>query len=193
MMDVEHATKAEGEDTNEAATTGRYQLRLTGEGLTLERTLAEAEALQVVAVVLGASNVPELTGHRTEAEPDQRVSGPLRRRPSLREYFDSVEPKRNPDKILAVASYVQRIEGEQLFAPQDLKRRFRDAGEPLPGNWGRDFRWTIQNGWIAEDRGSGGYYVTKKGEDAVTQKFSAEIKKATSVKQRRRKARSDKA
>lgn len=161
-----------------------YELSLTGGGLELKRSLTEGQALEVLAAVMGV-DPPGRGGAGAPRESAQaRARGGGAHGLSLREYFDDAQPKRNPDKILVVASYLKEIEGVELFTPDDLKTRFRSAGESVPGNWARDFRWAIQNGWIAEDQTSGDYYVTKKGDDAVADRFSAEVKKATAVKQR---------
>lgn len=182
------------DDTNDRSNEGseevtNYKLNLEGPGLKVERALTEVQAFEVLAVLMGGAvglgaDTPPARASREAAV--ARTRGTAGRGLSLREYFDEAEPKRNPDKILVVASYLKAIEGVEAFSPDDVKGRFRSAGETVPGNWARDFRWVVQNGWVAEDQGSGDYYVTKKGEDAVANKFSAEVKKATAVKQRSR-------
>jgi hypothetical protein len=71
-----------------------------------------------------------------------------------------------------------------------VKARFRNAGEPVPGNLPRDFTWTISNGWIAEDAHNlGHYYVTQKGKTAIAERFSGEVKRKSGFKSGARRRR----
>jgi hypothetical protein len=64
------------------------------------------------------------------------------------------------------------------------------ASEPVPGNYARDFRWAVANGWIAPDHSRPGeYFVTTKGDQAVEAKFTDEIKKSTGVDRTARRRR----
>lgn len=98
---------------------------------------------------------------------------------SIAEYFDQVNPRRNPDKILTIASYLSK-KGQRLFVPQDIKPLFSKAGEPVPGNFGRDFRWVQSVKWIAEDDNEKGqFYITKKGFEVLKKGFPKELIKET--------------
>lgn len=179
---MEDSKDTEGEFAGAAAVT--YKLKLEGDGVTVNREIPETVALEILAAVMGGSPTPR--AGRVPAR-----GGSAGRGPSLREHFDDVEPKRNPDKILAIAYFLKEQRGVDSFSPDDIKREFKGAGEPVPGNWARDWRWTIQNGWIAADsEDPESFWVTGKGEKAVEEKFSADVKKATAVKTRsRRKAK----
>ncbi|MDQ3572065.1 MAG: hypothetical protein M3383_04310 [Actinomycetota bacterium] len=158
-----------------------YELRLKGGGITVEREIDEEAALQILATVMGGGEA--LTAARTTGKQSATTAarGPSRGR-SLREYLDEVEPKRNVDKILAIASYLKVERDSETFDSNEVKKQFRSASEPVPGNYSRDFSWAVAAGWIApaEDV-PGDYYVTKKGDQAVAAKFSDEVKKATGV------------
>jgi len=162
----------------------RYSLSLKGHGMTVDREIDEATAFEVLGIVMAGGGVLASPG-----TPPIRHNVPRPRQrggQSLREYLDEVEAKRNPDKILAVAKYLANETGGS-FTPDDVKARFQEAAERVPGNYGRDFRWTVRNGWIALVSGSKDeYYVTDAGDKALDAKFDAEIKKKTGVSKGRR-------
>jgi hypothetical protein len=172
-----------------------YAVTLKGEGLSLDRKVDVATARSVMNLLLGGTaSAGRQMGERgnTISVPPVQVIQHDERPLSLREYLDQVEAKRNPDKIVSIAEFLSFGEGQHDFTSEDLKGRFRTAGEAPPANFSRDFSWTIQNGWIAEDAQKPGvYYVTQRGKQAIEQRFSKEIKKKSSINRGsvRRKAR----
>ena len=95
---------------------------------------------------------------------------------SIGEYMDKFNPKRNPDKILVITAYLKERKGQQVFKVNDTKPYFYKAGEPVPGNFTRDFRWLLSSRWIAEsDDQRGFFYITKKGLDVVHSCFPKEL------------------
>ena len=85
-------------------------------------------------------------------------------------------PKRNPDKILTLAVYLEKHYGRSKFNPGEIKRLFRDAGEVLPSNFTRDFKWVISSGWISRDTyEKNAYYVTTTGRKVLEQGFPNEL------------------
>jgi hypothetical protein len=184
----------EQQDT-EAATSATpkgetYKLSLKGGGLTVDREVDEATAFQILAVVMGGATLPRAKSGGTASAhaPDLTPSRPSAAgRLSLREHMDEFDPKRNPDKILAIAAYLVDTRGMETFTPDDVKKEFRNAAERVPANYSRDWTWTVSNGWIAKaDDEPGEFYITLKGSEALSQKFSADVKKATSSTRRRR-------
>jgi hypothetical protein len=162
-----------------------YSLSLKGDGMTVDRNIDEATALQVLSLVMRSKGTittpPPPTREPSISMPHAGAGGQ-----SLREYLDDVEAKRNPDKILAVAKYLSNQTGKN-FTRAEVRGLFQQAAEPVPGNYGRDFRWTVRNGWLAPVSGSKGqFYVTDAGDKALAAKFSAEIKRKTGVSKGRR-------
>ncbi|MCU7807787.1 MAG: hypothetical protein KZQ73_07955, partial [Candidatus Thiodiazotropha sp. (ex Semelilucina semeliformis)] len=99
---------------------------------------------------------------------------------SIREFLDSCEAKRVPDKITAIGEYLKLHNNQLDFDKSDLISQFESAAEPVPANISRDLKWTLKAGWIALKSGSKDrYYVTNSGKTAVEQKFSKEIVKKT--------------
>lgn len=163
----------------------KYSLALKGEGMTVDREIDEGTALEILALVMGAGSTITSPGMPT-IRPN--VPRPLRHASgqSLREYLDEVGATRNPDKILAVAKFHAKETGKE-FTQDEVKSRFPDAAERVPGNFTRDFHWAVRNGWIAPSLTSRGeYYVTDTGDEALEEKFSAEIKRKTGVSKARR-------
>lgn len=187
-MDDNQTERASGETPEPVM----YELSLKGGGITVEREIDEESALQILATVMGrgqASAAPRTTDKHS-APTAARGSGRGR---SLREYLDEVEPKRNVDKILAIASYLKVERDTETFDSNEVKKQFRSASEPVPGNYSRDFSWAVAAGWIAPAQDvPGDYYVTKKGDQAVAAKFSDDVKKATGVGKTARRRRAKK-
>lgn len=182
----------QSEQTNEAAKGEIYKLILKGGGLSIDRDVDEATAFEILAVVMGGATLPRVTsgGSGTARAVDlPRSRPPAGGRLSLREHMDEFEPKRNPDKILAIAVYLTDTREMDIFTPDDVKREFKNAAEPVPANWSRDWNWTLANGWLARADEPGEFYVTQKGREAVANKFSAEVKQGTRQATRRRRTR----
>lgn len=98
---------------------------------------------------------------------------------SVAEYVSSKGPKRNPDKILAIAGFLKKS-GIGLFSPEDIKPYFPKIVEPVPTNFGRDFRWAIANRWITEhDKELNKFYITNTGIKVLGSNFSKEIMEST--------------
>jgi hypothetical protein len=173
-----------------------YKLTLKGGGLSVDREVDQATAFQILAAVMGGATRPAVTlsgrgaAHTVDVtRPQPPAVGGL----SLREHMDEFEPRRNPDKILAIAAYLTDMREMETFTSDDVKKEFRSASEPVPGNYARDWRWTISNGWIAKADGfPGEYYVTGKGRDALSAKFSDDVKKGTRVNKTARRRRAPK-
>jgi hypothetical protein len=173
-----------------------YELKIEGCGLSLSRKIDEVALRSILHVILGGNEL--LKGFPDSNEPSgaqtmvgSATDGP-RSRVSLREHLTATAAKRNPDKILAIADYLERVEGLHGFAKDDIKARFRSAGESPPGNFPRDFAWTVSNGWIAEDAHiKGQYYVTRTGQSAIEAGFSGDVTKTSKLRaNRRRRGRS---
>src|SRR5712691_8139358 len=152
-----------------------YSLTLKGEGISVSRDVDQSIARAIVELVLGGGIQPTIPASKAgERSSTTHVNAHLARL-SLREFLDQAEPKRNPDKIVAIGEYIIQHDKQADFTRDDLKARFRNAGEPVPGNFPRDFIWAISNGWVAEDaHNPRHYYVTQKGKTAIAEKFSSE-------------------
>lgn len=174
----------------------KFMVSIKGDGVTIEKTVPEDVARQLITLIMGGAALYEPVSRRETLVSTNGTDGsshpprPGGRRTSLREFLEETQATRNPDKITAIAEYLVRHEEVELFTRDEIKGRYRSAGEAPPANFPRDFAWAVRNGWIAEDsKSSGSYYVTSKGRAAVENKFSDEVKKATAQASGRRRSR----
>jgi hypothetical protein len=164
-----------------------FEISITGDGITISQNVDESTAREIVNILMGgAPGDTKSHSGRVQGRSDTGSRGEPRdepRRMSLREFLDESRARRNPDKITVIGEYIFEHEGRPEFSRDDIRSRFKQAGEAAPGNFARDFTWAITNGWIAEDtKNPGAYYVTKKGRDAIDARFAPEVKKATTQK-----------
>lgn len=163
------------------------KLTLNGAGLSFERDLPQEAALAVINVVMGSQSAPRASSIAAHPPADRVTSQ------SLREYMAEVEASRNPEKILAIGAYLM-ASGQDAFTRDQVKSQFQSAGEPVPGNYPRDFTLTVAAGWIAERPGSPGqYYVTNTGRKALNDQFPKDTRRSiTRARQPRRRGRTKK-
>jgi len=180
-----------------------FELKLDGNGIRVERRVDAATAWRVLAALMEADgaaaaspSVPAMAAPQTAA-PAAARQPPANGQPaspgqsvhSLREFLDAHEPGRNVETIVAIATYLKAHRGMDTFTKEDVRKGFREASEPVPGNYGRDFNWARSAGWIANTDTRGGYYVTETGRKAVEANFPPEVKKASGVARTARKRR----
>ena len=164
-----------------------YSVELTGPGLNLKRELTETNAHELLIWLLkggklqatGQGVVPSGMIHSPPAATTgatsntQSASGALM---SVREFMEQYEPKRVPDKIACFGLYLRAHRNQKEFSKTDVVSLFQEAADPLPKNLGRDLRWTQSIAWIAPSPSNReNFYVTKKGEDAILNRFPKEM------------------
>lgn len=158
-------------------TGGEYRLQLTGPGLTLDRSVDEARAMRVMAVVMGVRPKPDA---QLGAAAGNSMLDPDDAEMTVGEFVDEVDAKRNPDKIATFAAYLKRYRNQPSFTRDDIRPMFEEAGEPVPGNYGRDFRWAVGSKWIASPDNGRTYFITRTGEAAVESHFPTDLVKRSS-------------
>jgi hypothetical protein len=159
-------------ETNE---TPVYTLSLKGEGMSLERNVAKDVALEIINVALGGAEASRRSrGGGSNGPGNPGSAGPdSDERVAPGEFIEAVTASSNPQKILAFGVYLADHRGEESFTRDDIKGMFRSAHEPLPGNFGRDFRNALSSNWIAsEDGSSDRYFVTKTGRNVMNGGFA---------------------
>jgi hypothetical protein len=163
-----------------------FRLKLTGDGISVDRTVSAEIAHQVVAIALGAPlAAPEPVRQSSDGAPGIReapTGAAGRTAPSVREFLLQQEAKRIPEQIATMALYLKNHRTTPVFTRKDLVKTFEDAQEPVPKNLPRDIRWTVRIGWIAPKLGlKNTYYLTSSGEAAVGAKFPADVRRKTKV------------
>lgn len=148
----------------------KIKLSIIGNGISFEREIDQSLAGQIMAFCLSGGQV-------NSAQPSivSVISNKIEKE-SVVEYCDRFSPKRNPDKILVFAGYIREMEDKDSFNSGEIKRLFRDAGEVLPANFTRDFKWVIKNGWFTPDSvKKGNFFITKTGLKVLSDGFPKEL------------------
>ena len=160
------------------------QLKISGPGIQFEHEISGQQTSAIVSFVLGSTGQllqsnPPRPGINPSPAPSPASAGSQL---SLREFLNEHEPKRIPEFIAAIASYLKSHRNVNTFTKKNLTDAFEEAQETQPANLGRDITWTGKNGWIAPKSGQKDtYYITSTGESAVNSKFPAEIRRKTKV------------
>jgi len=158
----------------------KIRISLKGAGLSYEGSIDDALAGQIMTLCLSSQDPGSPQISRTPHAPLRPSAA---QRESGAEYLNRHAPKRNPDKILTLAGFLKEHHSKDAFAPGEIKSLFRDAGEMLPGNFGRDFKWVVNNGWIAPDSSKkGSYYITNTGLKVLNGGFPEDLVKKTKGK-----------
>lgn len=168
-----------------------YELTLEGEGVTVRRSIDPAMAATILQMVVGGGGMLSPMTQRASgttrppAATAQSIPGTVPQQRdffedlSPGEYLDEVEAKRNPDKIVALASWLKIYQERETFTTDEIKDLFDRSGEVMPKNFSRDFKWAQQVRWITETRERDVYRLTKRGQEAINERFSPEIIKAS--------------
>jgi hypothetical protein len=167
------------EDPKESTT-----ITIAGPGMHFARKISDEQVLSILRLVLGG----EQSGYAPE-EHRSNLGSPmaLPRRQAISEFYRNVAPKRYPEKLVTIAAHLQQTLGRDNFTPEDLRTQFRQVNETPPANLPRDFKAAMGVGWIAEDHAAPGrFYVTQTGLDAVASGFTANGKRISKPRRRRR-------
>ncbi len=170
----------------------QYHIKLTGPEMTLDCDISHDIASRIMMVVLtkGAAGLPDLKEKKNKSESDLGQDDDNLEH-SLREFLTTHEPKRIPEQIATIAYFLKTKRKKQSFTKDDLTKCFEEAEEGVPKNLVRDIKWTVKIGWIAPKTDQAdAYYLTKTGQDAVSQKFPAEIRRKTKISKGGRKKKS---
>lgn len=172
---------------DEHSTTPDYQLTLKGNGISIEKTISGDVAAAIMSVVMGGRlPAPRGVGQSGATSTAPRVgAGSL----TAGEFVADSGATRNPDKIAAFGVFLMDELGNASFTREEMRQTFQRAGEPVPGNFPRDFGWAIRNKWVSAMIGSPNeYVVTNAAREAVRNKFSKEVRATTRtpVSRRRR-------
>ncbi len=174
----------------------QFTVSIKGEGITIEKSVSADVARKMIDVIMGGPRAYEPVSEREVPVSKDSLAGARSaiasgaRRMSLREFLHESQASSNPEKITAIGEYLREHEGKDEFTRDDIKGRFRQAGEAPPKNFSRDFSVATKNVWVADDANSpGSFFLTNTGRAAIKNKFSAEVKKATMQPTGRRRSR----
>jgi len=159
-------------------------LTLKGRGISINRDVPDAVAAEVLRLLLGGPHsTPGGSGSGHALPPTGSPNAPHDSE-SLAELFQRHEPKRNPDKIAVIAFHL-KARGRATFSKDDVRSGFRGAGEKEPGNFARDWDWSVRNGWIGGDAAQG-FYLTRTGSQVVQSNFARDMIQRTKLRARKK-------
>lgn len=158
----------------------KIKITIKGAGLSYEKEIGEDVAGQIMALCLSFQE-GDLDSGKAGSGLQVRRSGPQRE--SAAEYLNRHAPKRNPDKILTLAGFLKESHNKDSFQQGEIKSLFRDAGELMPANLTRDFKWVVSSGWIAPDpTKKGSFYITNTGLKVLQGGFPDDLVKKSKYK-----------
>jgi hypothetical protein len=164
MDDEEHTTK----------------LTLTGEVI-FSQSITKSQAGQIIAFL--GTQLPMPNQAYSGSALETTIPSTTHRFETPRAAIDETGARTNPEKIVALASYVLQEGTRDAFSLEDIKPLFKRAGEVTPKNLGRDLISAVKAGYITESNQRGDYYFTKKASSSIENGFEA---KALATKEHNR-------
>jgi hypothetical protein len=171
----------------------KYEVKVKGPGIAADKNVALPKALAVLQIIFGQEFSPTSVsvaggGLASLAISASRANDKSRgQRLSVREFLAQAAGKSIPAKIATIGRFMRDHEGLNDFSRDDIKSRFRSAGEQMPRNYPRDFQKAIQAGWIGEDpQNRSRFYLTRTGDEAIDRKFEGPPVPAARNRRRRR-------
>lgn len=156
------------------------KITIEGEGLSLTKHTTLQKAGQIISF-LGFNQDSPISS----AESASGVGAPLlpTKRLQPKEIIASSNAKTYPQKIAALAMYLQEQMGQSVFTPQELKILFKKMGDE-PKNFTRDLNTALESQYVlCVDATAEQYELTGKGADAVHDAFvGIVVKKNSSTK-----------
>jgi hypothetical protein len=146
-----------------------FSVTVKGDGMSVSRTVSKDIAAAIISMAMtGRQPNADVVASSPKGAATQGATDSALPKLSLREFLDSTGAATNSEKIVAIGCYLAAHEVQTTFSKDDVRGRFRLAGEPAPGNLHRDFAAAVKSGWISEDpQAPGQFYVTQKGYKAM--------------------------
>ena len=126
-----HLAKRRKREVDE--TVGSYRVTIEGPGVRIEREVADDVGRQLVMAVMASSESADTiaTAGTQPTVPTSMAAPPIPMEGaepdlSLREFMDTVLPKRNPDKLTAIAVFLKRPPCDANFQARRLGEGFRE-------------------------------------------------------------------
>ncbi len=165
------------------------KILITDESLSFENEISFELALKIIAAIKVGNEDEKEEGvsnsSLTQIPQNPEMGFSQYTSPSLspqEELLSYPEAKFNPDKVLILGNYFQKVNSQDNFSPSDIKDLFIKAGEKDPTkNLARDFKHTVKLGYISQLGNSNKYYVTRTGLSVLSSNFANRPKGGFSV------------
>lgn len=151
------------------------KISIEGEGLSLTRMTNLQKAGQIISFLgygrdgSGSSSDMQTTGAVVPVLATGRLAP--------RDLIQSSNAKTYPQKIVALAVYLQEQMGQSSFNPQELKTLFKKMGDE-PKNFTRDLNAAVSLQYIlCNDSATETYELTDKGSEAFRNSFTGSVAK----------------
>lgn len=153
------------------------KITIEGDGLSLTKSTTLQKAGQIISF-LGYEQGQTGTDSAPVMQP-----GILARRSQPKDVVFSSNAKTYPQKIAALAKYLNDQLGQNTFSPQELKILFKKMGDE-PKNFTRDFNKALDSQYIlCVDSSKEQYELTDRGKDAIQSSFTgSDIEKSSRPK-----------
>lgn len=95
---------------------------------------------------------------------------------SIREFINSIGPKNNVEKVLAIAYYKENVQSISPFTAKDIADGFREAKEPAPDNINLPIYYNVKKGYLMENNSPDSklksWELTNTGIKVINEKMS---------------------
>lgn len=102
----------------------------------------------------------------------------IQKKLSIKEFILSKNLKSEKDRVLAIAYYLEKYTGLELFNVKDLEDAFQNAKEPMPKNINLPVIRNIEKGYLMESKNKKddlkAWAMTNTGEKRVDDNFKEE-------------------
>lgn len=150
-------------------------LKISGDGMTVDQDISLTQAGKIIAFLgseSGAADMPAKVGQLVQTgitSFDPRSSAA---RLSVREVIDEAKPNTHAQRITVFGHFVSQSNPNGFFTSDEVKEQYQLAREKLTQHFSREVDKAISTGWIEPVRGEKNtFFVTRKGEDAITTSF----------------------
>jgi hypothetical protein len=129
------------------------RVRITGEGIELEREIPVSLLPRLLALVIGNHDLVAAATPSQHTETQTLLSGRSgvgnsERIASVVEYLREKQPQTSSDTILVLGGYLELFENRRPFGRDDLRRLMRQARLQDPANFPRDVGVAVTKGYI---------------------------------------------
>lgn len=159
------------------------KITIEGEGLSLTKQTTLQKAGQIISFLGYGTDNSIVTTENTSASGVGAPLLPTAKRLQPREFITSSNAKTYPQKITALAVYLEEQLTQETFTPQELKILFKKMGDE-PKNFTRDLKSALELQYVlCTDAAAETYELTDKGRDAYTDGFTiAAVRKGSNSK-----------
>jgi hypothetical protein len=140
-----------------------YNLKLTGPGVTIDRSLSEQLARKVTALVMGGGGNREDSGSEEENRVDEMDGGA---NVSPKTFMTAKRPSTDMERIACLAFYLTHTKRVTSFKTRDLIDLTIAAAQPKMSNASFAARNAVQNEYLSL-AGGGKKQITARGEAVV--------------------------